>query len=81
MHCQIHNATGRIYTGLADGRIIRLAVDLQSYETVVRTGKPPFDECGMKFYVVTCSHCCYVLCACIYFQKAHWIMKSCVADH
>ena len=41
-----HTLSGRVYTGLADGRIIRLSEDLKSYETVVRTGSTSFDKCG-----------------------------------
>lgn len=37
---------GNIYTGLADGRIIRLNKDFNSYVTIARTGKPPFHSCG-----------------------------------
>lgn len=37
---------GFIYTGLGDGRVVRLDSDLQHYTTVTRVGKPPYDQCG-----------------------------------
>ena len=37
---------GFIYTGLGDGRVVRLDSDLQHYTTVMRVGKPPYDQCG-----------------------------------
>ncbi len=43
---KVYVLIGRVYTGLADGRIIRLSKDLDSFETIVRTGSPPFDKCG-----------------------------------
>lgn len=46
MHYLYYDSVGHIYTGLADGRIIRLSKDFDSFETIVRTGKPPFDKCG-----------------------------------
>ena len=46
---------GNVYTGLADGRIIRLSEDFNSYMTVARTGKPPFDKCG-EFDAETIVH-------------------------
>lgn len=41
-----YGSLGDIYTGLGDGRIIRISKDLSSYSTVVRTGDPPYDNCG-----------------------------------
>lgn len=37
---------GDIYSGLGDGRIIRVSKNLSSYVTIVRTGQPPYDGCG-----------------------------------
>ena len=35
---------GNIYTGLVDGRIIKINMNLQSFKTIIRTGKDS-DEC------------------------------------
>ena len=52
-----HTLSGRVYTGLADGRIIRLSEDLESYETVVRTGNTYFDKCGEVQWSLLLSFC------------------------
>ena len=43
---EVIDSLGDIYTGLGDGRIIRINKDLSSYQTVARTGDPPYDSCG-----------------------------------
>ncbi len=45
---------GRIYTGLADGRIIRISRDLQSYELIVRTGEN-VEKCDSGGMYVHCE--------------------------
>ena len=37
--------TGNIYTGLVDGRIIKISKDLKTYSTVLRTGIDS-EDCG-----------------------------------
>ena len=40
---------GHVYSGLADGRIIRFDQECVTYTTVARMGKPPYDKCGKEY--------------------------------
>ena len=40
------DSNGNMYTGLADGRIV--VFNDTGYETVVRMGQPPYDQCGKR---------------------------------
>jgi len=35
-----------VYTGLLDGRIIKVDLKEETYSLVTRMGDPPYDKCG-----------------------------------
>jgi len=37
---------GYLYTGLMDGRLVKIDLQKETYTLVTRMGDPPYDNCG-----------------------------------
>ena len=45
-HSPARSITGHVYTGLVDGRVIKVDLQKETYSLVARMGDPPYDKCG-----------------------------------
>ena len=43
---KIPSITGYTYTGLLDGRVIKINPKTETFDVVTRMGDPPYDDCG-----------------------------------
>ena len=43
---QLLYVTGYLYTGLADGRVIKMNPQTETFDVLTRMGDPPYDDCG-----------------------------------
>ena len=43
---QLLSVTGYLYTGLVDGRVIKINPQTETFDVLTRMGDPPYDDCG-----------------------------------
>ena len=40
------STTGFLYTGLTDGRVVKINPETETFDVLTRMGDPPYDDCG-----------------------------------
>ncbi|XP_065889707.1 adipocyte plasma membrane-associated protein-like isoform X2 [Dysidea avara] len=46
---------GHLYTGLIDGRVVKIDLEKETYTIVTRMGDPPYDKCGQIDMLSVCG--------------------------
>ena len=59
--------SGYIYTGLIDGRIVKIDPRADSYTLLTRMGEPPYTDCGESYCmdVIIVLHDCGSVVVCV----------------
>ena len=42
----MYSITGFLYTGLIDGRVIKINPQTETFDVLTRMGDPPYGDCG-----------------------------------